>query len=231
MSKVQGIIPWEDAIKRVYPFNLIYAVFLPDDPELYWRLNIPAFLNGLATLTDREQKVLCLRFERGLTYEQAGKHFGVTRERIRQVEAKALRKMRHPSRSNKFTMIDGGEVQRIQMENEYLRAENEALRTHIAFAVHTLRDRRIPVEMYRPRKNPEPERKPELTVPDHDLSIDELNLSVRSWNCCRRAGYSKVGDFVGKTTADLMMTRNLGRKSMEELIAKLAEHGVEIERV
>ena len=60
----------------------------------------------LGTLTDREQKVLKLRFGledgRARTLEEVGKEFKVTRERIRQIEAKALRKLRHPSRSRKL---------------------------------------------------------------------------------------------------------------------------------
>ena len=60
----------------------------------------------LSTLTDREQKVLKLRFGlddgRARTLEEVGKEFNVTRERIRQIEAKALRKLRHPSRSRKL---------------------------------------------------------------------------------------------------------------------------------
>ena len=60
----------------------------------------------LGTLTEREQKVLTLRFGledgRARTLEDVGKEFNVTRERIRQIEAKALRKLRHPSRSRKL---------------------------------------------------------------------------------------------------------------------------------
>ena len=60
----------------------------------------------LDTLTDREKKVLSLRFGledgRGRTLEEVGKEFNVTRERIRQIEAKALRKLRHPTRSRKL---------------------------------------------------------------------------------------------------------------------------------
>jgi len=62
--------------------------------------------NVLDTLTDREKRVLELRFGiedgRPRTLEEVGKEFGVTRERIRQIEAKALRKLRHPSRSKKL---------------------------------------------------------------------------------------------------------------------------------
>ena len=60
----------------------------------------------LGTLTEGEHKVLTLRFGledgRARTLEEVGKEFNVTRERIRQIEAKALRKLRHPSRSRKL---------------------------------------------------------------------------------------------------------------------------------
>ena len=60
----------------------------------------------LATLTSRERRVLQLRFGledgRSRTLEEVGREFSVTRERIRQIEAKALRKLRHPSRSRKL---------------------------------------------------------------------------------------------------------------------------------
>ena len=60
----------------------------------------------LKTLTEREKKVLRLRFglddHKARTLEEVGKEFDVTHERIRQIEAKALRKLRHPSRSRKL---------------------------------------------------------------------------------------------------------------------------------
>ena len=60
----------------------------------------------LHTLTERERQVLCMRFGlldgEGRTLEEVGKKFNVTRERIRQIEAKALRKLRHPSRSRRL---------------------------------------------------------------------------------------------------------------------------------
>jgi RNA polymerase primary sigma factor len=60
----------------------------------------------LNSLTDRESRVLKLRFGledgRTRTLEEVGREFGVTRERIRQIEAKAIRKLRHPSRSKKL---------------------------------------------------------------------------------------------------------------------------------
>lgn len=80
-------------------------VMVPADAATFTLLH-EQLLEVLETLTDREQKVLKLRF--GLedghprTLEEVGKEFNVTRERIRQIEAKALRKLRHPSRSKKL---------------------------------------------------------------------------------------------------------------------------------
>jgi len=86
--------------------------FIPDD-EIQAPAEAAAFtllkeqlIDVLDTLTDREEKVLRLRFGlddgRARTLEEVGKEFNVTRERIRQIEAKALRKLRHPSRSKKL---------------------------------------------------------------------------------------------------------------------------------
>ncbi len=78
---------------------------VPADAAAYTLLK-EQLVEVLSTLTDREQKVLRLRFGlddgRGRTLEEVGKVFNVTRERIRQIEAKALRKLRHPSRSKKL---------------------------------------------------------------------------------------------------------------------------------
>ena len=73
-----------------------------------------ATLEILETLTPREAKVLRMRFGIDMntdhTLEEVGKQFDVTRERIRQIEAKALRKLRHPTRSEKLrSFIDGEE--------------------------------------------------------------------------------------------------------------------------
>ena len=74
-------------------------------PEIFTLLK-EQLVEVLGTLTPREEKVLRLRFGiedgRTRTLEEVGKEFNVTRERIRQIEAKALRKLRHPSRSKKL---------------------------------------------------------------------------------------------------------------------------------
>ncbi|MPM95670.1 DNA-directed RNA polymerase subunit alpha [bioreactor metagenome] len=54
-----------------------------------------------------------------------------------------------------------------------------------------------------------------------EMTIEELDLSVRSFNCLKRAGINTVEDLTNKTEEDMMKVRNLGRKSLEEVINKL----------
>ena len=61
-----------------------------------------------------------------------------------------------------------------------------------------------------------------------EMSIDELELSVRSYNCLKRAGINTVEELTNKTPEDMMKVRNLGRKSMEEVLAKLKELGLQL---
>ncbi|MGN1320321.1 MAG: DNA-directed RNA polymerase subunit alpha [Acutalibacteraceae bacterium] len=63
-----------------------------------------------------------------------------------------------------------------------------------------------------------------------DLTIDELDLSVRSFNCLKRAGINTVEDLINKSEMDMMKVRNLGRKSLEEVIAKLASFGFSLKK-
>ncbi|MCL6581785.1 MAG: DNA-directed RNA polymerase subunit alpha [Firmicutes bacterium] len=56
-----------------------------------------------------------------------------------------------------------------------------------------------------------------------DMPVEELELSVRSFNCLKRAGINTVGELISKTEAEMMKVRNLGKKSLEEVKAKLAE--------
>ena len=61
-----------------------------------------------------------------------------------------------------------------------------------------------------------------------EMNIDELELSVRSYNCLKRAGINTVEELGNRTSEDMMKVRNLGRKSLEEVLAKLKELGLEL---
>ena len=61
-----------------------------------------------------------------------------------------------------------------------------------------------------------------------EMSIDELELSVRSYNCLKRAGINTVEELTNRTSVDMMKVRNLERKSLEEVLNKLKELGLEL---
>ena len=72
------------------------------------------------------------------------------------------------------------------------------------------------------------EKEEDETVKVLELNIDELELSVRSYNCLKRAGINTVEELTNKTADDMMKVRNLGRKSLEEVLSKLKELGLSL---
>ena len=61
-----------------------------------------------------------------------------------------------------------------------------------------------------------------------EMTIEELDLSVRSFNCLKRAGINTVEDLINKSEEEMMKVRNLGKKSLEEVIAKLRSLGFDL---
>ena len=71
-------------------------------------------------------------------------------------------------------------------------------------------------------------KKEDVKVDVMNMSIDELELSVRSYNCLKRAGINTVSELTNKTSDDMMKVRNLGRKSLEEVLEKLKDLGLKL---
>ena len=69
------------------------------------------------------------------------------------------------------------------------------------------------------------DKKEDSNVKTLEMTIEELDLSVRSFNCLKRAGINTVEDLISKTEEDMMKVRNLGRKSLDEVVAKLESLG------
>ena len=61
-----------------------------------------------------------------------------------------------------------------------------------------------------------------------EMTVEELDLSVRSFNCLKRANIHKVGDLIEKTEEEMMKVRNLGKKSLDEVVQKLAQFGLSL---
>lgn len=198
----------KDDITSYWPYNLAIAVAGGTD-EKFFQVYVPGILESLTELTDREQNVLKMRFMSGMTLEECGKEIGTQRERVRQVEAKALRKLRHPRHWKRWhldtmekAIEEGKERSRLELENIRLRSM-------------------IPEEVMNPPEEPE-------RGNPTDVDIGDMELSIRSYNCLKRAGINKICELDGMTREKLMKVRNLGRKSMDEVIAKAAEWGIEI---
>lgn len=202
-----------NVLTDIYPLNIARAVF--DSESEARRAYIQGIYNALAILTEREQDVLRLRFKDKMTLEQCGKIHGVTRERIRQIEAKALRKLRHPTRANMIKSVPLTELQ--AKHSEYMKLQNEYEWLKKAFESLTAQKAEPGVII------PSVERAILL-----EKTIEELDLSVRSYNCLRRRGVNTLRDVVEMTEDELMKVRNLGRKSADEVMAKLKEYGLSL---
>ena len=164
--------------KKEYPENLLSQVFvnglhtdLPDD--------VPLVLDYIIqkTLTERESRVLDMRYKRYMTMAAIGEEYGLRAERIRQIEAKAVRKLRHPSRSRYILMGMEGYI-------NYLRdtAVDERLREYKKEIISLEKKiAELTDTEYEEEKN-------EL----ENAPLAELDLSVRTFNILYRAGYSTV---------------------------------------
>ena len=190
-------------INSVYPLNLINDIY--DEFDGDWDYSVKQIKKVMhERLTDRELTVLELRNGRNMTLEDVGKEFGVTRERIRQVEQKAIRKLRHPANLKRMSVVPYEEYARLE-------AENQDLKTKLEYAENNA------LPAYGEKKI-------------EDIRIEDLELSVRSFNCLRRVGIKTVGDIVNFNNArGLERCRNLGRKSLLEIEDKLSCLGIKIE--
>ena len=197
--------------KKEYPENLLAQVFvnglptdLPDDITLVLEYIIQK------TLTEREGRVLDMRYKRYMTMAAIGEEYGLRAERIRQIEAKAVRKLRHPSRSRYILM---------GMESyiNYLRdtAVEERLREYKKEIV-TLEKKiaELTDTEYEEEKN-------EL----ENAPLAELDLSVRTFNILYRAGYSTVKELLDADAEKIVSLPNLGLKNFSDLIDVLSEKG------
>ena len=197
--------------KKEYPENLLSQVFvnglpteLPDDVALVLEYIIQK------TLTEREGRVLDMRYKRYMTMAAIGEEYGLRAERIRQIEAKAVRKLRHPSRSKYILMGMEGYI-------NYLRdtAVEERLREYKKEIISLEKKiAELTDTEYEEEKN-------EL----ENAPLAELDLSVRTFNILYRAGYSTVKELLDADAEKIVSLPNLGLKNFSDLIDVLSEKG------
>lgn len=188
-----------------YPTNLVCDIFGDYNIDIH-SINYKKVLGAVKSLRDRESMVLELRYRYGMTLEEIGRELNVTRERARQILAKALRRLRHPAHRKYFFYVQGEEYDRVKQENNELKQKIREYETFMG--------------------------KIESDTTKHfaDITLEELEFSVRTYNCLHRYGVRTLEDFLGMTDIELMKVRNLGKKSLEEVISKASEYGIVIKR-
>lgn len=163
-------------------------------------------------LTERHTEVLRLRAIEGLTLEAAGNRLGVTRERVRQIEAKAMRRLNASYVRYKFTTVTVEELQEICRELEDAKNEIASLKKdrdlYYRLLSKLVKDVIIPdVETSDPIEAGE-----KLSA-----DIEVLNLSSRSYRALKRSGIDTIGDLAQKSDDELMRIRNFGAESFKEV--------------
>ena len=204
-------------LKDRYPYNVALAVAGEFNyTNALYHVYIPALLESLESLTEREKKVLKLRYQNAMTLEEVANMLGVTRERIRQIEARALRKLRHPRHWKNW---------KFDTMSRYI--ESEKLASELSLKNIELRKKLE--QMYEVLGVKYPNAR---TITQNDeiepVPIDEMELSVRSYNCLKRANINYVEDLKGYTVESLKKVRNLGMKSIREVVEKAREFGIDI---
>lgn len=194
--------------KYPYPYNLMVALtenesdgmnVLDDD-------RIAGLEYALSTLTERQRTVCKMRFEDEMTYEQIAKRFGLTRERIRQVLAKAIRTLRHPSR---FKYIQHG----VEIASGKLKAQMQARQAEELERLMDVERRRSEVRNIL------------------DRPVEALGLSVRAFNCLWRDEIKTVEQLMTLEVDDIKRMRCAGRKTLAEILGAQEQIKRELEEV
>lgn len=196
---------------RIYPFNLI-SNLLDENPEAEGiELNVfsPYLIRKtmINTLTEMELRVIELRYGQNFTLEKAGERFGITRERVRQIEAKAFYKLKR--NLGKMMAVSYEEYSLACQEKE------EAVKKLKALETRTQLSDSLPEQ-------------PEKA----EIPIEDLDLSARAYNALRRADVKTVGEITKKfEDGTIVQCRNLGLTSIKEICKKLTSIGVSVKYI
>lgn len=190
-----------------YPVNVASAAFDGERDGCDWLES--GIRQAMATLPSRAQDVLRLRYADGLTLEATGKAIGVSRVRVRQIEAKAFAMLRHPSRARMMAAVGYDEHERV-MDALYKAEQRIAW---LEKTINALTCQIEPVATDRPLTGSHAQA---LATP-----LEDMGLSVRAYNCCKRASLQTAGDIARLSRCDLLNIRNMGRQSIDELADRL----------
>ena len=190
-----------------YPYNLIEDLEL-EPCECFEHFNERLeFLLTKLVITDREEKIIRLYYIDGKTFEEIGKEFGTTRERIKQIHAKAIEKLKLFKKY--FYVGKWCSMEELAKEEyqKYLETQ-KSFRTYESAKQYIL------------------QYESGTFLPLKEQKIENLDLSMRTYNCLKRAGIRTIGDLLNFSYYDLIKIRNLGRKSMKEILDTIHDLGL-----
>lgn len=206
-------------IKSLYPQNFVYDAIveyyerrqLSEDEkqktitDILYRIHVPSLFNVIKSdFSERDQEIIEMYWKKNMTISDIAKYYNRTLECIRQVIKKSMRKIARMSRREKYIMVPPEEVDEYRKAVSKLTMAIDTYKEHLSEAIDS---ERVLVR----------------------TPIDDLKLSVRTYNCLARSGYNFVDELVGIPAYDLAKIRNMGRKSFDELLQSLQEYGIGIE--
>ena len=216
-----------EGVSYNYPISLLKAIYCNNEVIIGDEKSEKELANNFEYVLDNylnrdEASVIRVRFCAKLTLEDCAKIMCITRESVRQKEQKALRKLRHPARKD-MILAPHKLYEDMTEKKKILQEKNIELNNSID---KTLRQINILTEALKGVgvKINEPEVDMEgLTLAKN---INDLELSVRAYNCLKRAGINTVADLINKTEKEMLLVRNLGRHSFEEVKQKVLALGL-----
>lgn len=193
--------------EELWPLNLLKVLFT--EIPLYSPNALVETI--LTSLTERESDVIFKYYRDGMTYDEIAKKYDRTRERIRQIHNKALRKLRHKSRYEKYILYDYDYVLQLKTELEETKAAAIDLHEKLNYIPESVKN----------------------AVEESTKEIDWLkDLDVRSYNALCRYAKSRYGrnklyiwQLTEMTLEEVMAIRNIGKGSVKNILLSLKNYG------
>lgn len=217
--------PYEES----YPYNVLYDILVLKENEDCTREEVSAKEElckydiyefesyMISRLSDREIRCIEAKYRFGMTLEDTGKMFDVTRERIRQILARAQRKLRYKVYT--CARVSQEDYKLVKTQRAFIQDQYNKLLDFVMDTKNLTEDEITDIL----------ERRVVSEALTDDKDISELELSVRAYNCLKRSGIKTVSriieiDEASENSEWIFKVRNLGRKSVEEIRQRLLEH-------
>ena len=195
-----------------YPFNALEAMGIPN-------ADYTLFEQFLTSCPENEAECLYLYYHEGMTLSEIGKGRGRSRERVRQLVSKAMRKIK-----NRYVMLP--KELELKRQRELIEADLRALNEYRGQLVQLFKEKGVYTqEMEIEFGKVTSKTRQEAIKCALEETIETLDLSIRSHNCLKRAGIKTIADLTAHTYDEMRTVRNLGKKSLKEIEAKLHERG------